>query len=37
MPGRDCPADLDGDGDVGVPDLIEVILNWGTCNPSLTS
>jgi hypothetical protein len=26
-----CPADVDGDGMVGVTDLIQVILNWGAC------
>ena len=24
-----CPEDIDGDGGVGVNDLVEVILNWG--------
>jgi hypothetical protein len=27
----DCPADVTGDGDVDVEDLVEVILNWGPC------
>ena len=26
---RDCPADLDGDGMVGVRDLIAVLFAWG--------
>ncbi|MHC5005408.1 MAG: hypothetical protein ACYTJ0_20085, partial [Planctomycetota bacterium] len=29
-----CPADLDGDGAVGVDDLIIVILLWGTDDPA---
>ncbi len=28
--GGDCPWDLDGDGDVGVPDLLDLILLWGS-------
>ena len=28
-----CPADLDGDGDVGVKDLLELLGNWGSCVP----
>jgi len=27
----DCPADLDASGDVGAPDLMQLILNWGEC------
>jgi hypothetical protein len=26
-----CPADLDGDGEVGVPDLLAVLAAWGPC------
>lgn len=26
-----CPGDLDGDGDVGVKDLLELLGNWGPC------
>ncbi|MHC5114934.1 MAG: DUF4114 domain-containing protein [Planctomycetota bacterium] len=26
-----CPADLDGNGTVAFPDLLQVIVNWGTC------
>ncbi len=26
-----CPADLDGDGQVGVPDLIMLLAAWGAC------
>ncbi len=28
--GGPCPWDLDGDGDVGVPDLLELLSQWGT-------
>lgn len=28
-----CPGDLDGDGNVGVKDLLELIGNWGPCVP----
>ena len=28
-----CPADLDGDGDVGVPDLLSLLAAWGTNGP----
>lgn len=28
-----CPGDLDGDGDVGVKDLLELLGNWGPCVP----
>ncbi len=28
--GNPCPWDLDDDGNVGVPDLLELILAWGT-------
>ncbi len=27
----DCPADLDGSGSVGVPDLLDLLANWGEC------
>ncbi|MHC5002535.1 MAG: hypothetical protein ACYTJ0_05370 [Planctomycetota bacterium] len=27
----DIPGDVDGDGDVDVDDLVQVILNWGAC------
>ena len=27
------PADINGDGIVGVDDLVEVITNWGPCPP----
>jgi CxxC motif-containing protein (DUF1111 family) len=27
-----CPADLDGDGVVGIADLIQVIVGWGPCS-----
>ncbi len=26
-----CPADVDCDGEVGVNDLVQVIMNWGSC------
>ncbi len=26
-----CPADVDGDGDVGVSDILMLIASWGTC------
>ncbi len=26
-----CPADLDGDGIVGVPDLLSLLASWGPC------
>ena len=29
--GNECPADLDGDGVVGVNDLVELIVAWGDC------
>ena len=33
-PGEEsCPADLTGDGEVGVDDLVAVITAWGPCNP----
>jgi hypothetical protein len=27
----DCPADIDGSGDVGFDDLLDVLSNWGPC------
>jgi hypothetical protein len=30
LPPQRCPADTDGDGTVGVDDLVNVILDWGT-------
>ena len=27
----DCPADLDGDGAVGVTDLLSLLAAWGVC------
>jgi len=27
----DCPADINGDGSVNVPDLLAVIIQWGSC------
>ena len=27
-----CQPDLDGDGNVGVPDLVELIASWGSCS-----
>jgi hypothetical protein len=27
----DCPADLDGDGDVSVTDLLAMLSSWGSC------
>ncbi len=30
-PGAPCPADLDGDGSVGVSDLLELLASWGPC------
>ena len=31
-----CPADLDGDGDVGAPDLATLLSAWGTPDADLT-
>ncbi|NNF42086.1 MAG: right-handed parallel beta-helix repeat-containing protein [Phycisphaerales bacterium] len=31
FPGRSCPADLDGSGDVGFGDLLAVLASWGPC------
>jgi len=28
----DCPSDIDGDGTVGFPDLVEIIAAWGPCS-----
>jgi len=30
-PNRDCPADLDEDGEVDVEDLLLLLQAWGTC------
>ena len=30
----DCPADLDGSGDVGFPDLLTLLAHWGPCAPA---
>ena len=27
---NDCPTDLDGDGETGVNDILELISAWGT-------
>lgn len=27
----DCPADVDGSGDIGFNDLVLVLSNWGPC------
>jgi hypothetical protein len=32
---EDCPADVDGDGMVGVLDLVEVIIQFGICDPTV--
>jgi hypothetical protein len=29
-----CAADLDGDGAVAVPDMTDLILAWGPCQPA---
>ena len=29
----ECPADLDGDGIVGVSDLLSLLASWGPCPP----
>ncbi len=29
-----CPADLDGSDDVGVPDLLLLLAQWGPCPPN---
>ena len=29
--GPACPADIDGSGDVGFADLLELLTNWGPC------
>jgi hypothetical protein len=29
---NDCPADIDGDGEVGVSDVLSVIAAWGSCS-----
>ena len=26
-----CPADLDGDGAVGIQDFLRLLANWGPC------
>jgi hypothetical protein len=33
--GAACPADLDGDGDVGASDLAALLSAWGTANADL--
>jgi hypothetical protein len=33
--GNPCPADLDGDGNVGAADLSALLAGWGTKDPSL--
>jgi len=30
-PAASCPADVDGDGDVGINDFLLVLANWGPC------
>ncbi len=32
-PEPECPADLTGDGSVGVPDLLDLLGAWGQCAP----
>ena len=34
--GPACPADLNGDGIVDVPDLLLLLGNWGSCPPPCT-
>ena len=34
VPGGPSPGDINGDGWVGVDDLLIVIANWGQCNPA---
>lgn len=29
--GAACPSDIDGDGEVGMAEILEVILSWGDC------
>ncbi len=31
LPPDPCPADFDGDGNVGVSDLLTLLANWGPC------
>jgi hypothetical protein len=33
VPDPGCPGDVDGGGEVGVDDLVAVILDWGPCPP----
>ena len=33
LPGPDCPADFDGDGDVDTADLLILLAAWGTAGP----
>ena len=30
-PGMPCPWDLDGSGNVGAADLLDLLFNWGPC------
>ncbi len=30
-PCKGCPADFDGNGSVGVSDLLALLANWGPC------
>ena len=30
-PPSPCPADLDGDGNVGITDFLDLLANWGPC------
>lgn len=34
-PGRPCPGDINGDGTVGVSDLLILLAFWGPCPPEL--
>lgn len=37
IPSPTNPADIDGDGSVGVPDLLAVINQWGVCGTTCTA